>query len=711
MLKLFKRTSSKQSNGSNVNDTNAAWANQPKSIAVYHPCGGDVSMLALSLAKMDYAAKGSKGIITEFPCMGIPRLSYAAFENKYEKEKTIDQILIDYERDSLRSLDDYVVKTNEVDLIPIYEKSRPDLPTLLKLNKNQTLLDVPQLINHRLKEHYQRVWFILQGQLISPMTLMTLQQADCIVLTFNDVSELIWTLSMHKRLIDDYRIDPNRVIWNSTIKAHGFIEVNVLRDLSELLLRIDSIEPLNRNDFVPLKGEDKDLNKEESRHVGMVNPIDYLEYHSENLHISAELSTSDNQQLESLMKLTREYLRDHYSDEYIKALIDREARAKVCYYIADFIKEHAELRFNMDINKVISIVQREITEMGVLQPLLDDDTISSIEINSPFEVIAEENGFPVHKKEIRFQDTDHIYRTIDKMLMPMGKTLTANDPIVDSNYRGFRINIMLDISRGGVSAKYPIISIRKFPPDVYSNEDCIKYGNLSQEIVDFCRDIIPTGGNIAVGGGTNSGKTTTLLRLPLFMDKLDRIITVEDSEEMLLKEKIAFKHYPNIASLIVKWHELKERRQDLAKLIKATLRQNPDVIVVGEVRDPDAAEQSMTAANTGHQVLLSIHADSDDQVPSRLVELLGDTKTAARRVGRVLDLVFFQEWVDGVRVVTAISELMGFEGDNVPIMNRIFSYNFETREFQKVGKLIKLVPKMKKVYRNNPEVIARWCEL
>ena len=688
--------------------TSISTGNKSKNIVVYNPAGKDSTMIALSLAKQAKEIAAAKGIIVEFPCIGIPRLAYNVFVEKdldVRKEQSIDQLLVDYERDDLKSLEDYIVKGNDLDLLAIYPKSKPDLPTLLKLNQNKTLVDVPQLLKQRLCESYNQVWFALQGQLIHPMTLISLKQADVIVMVFSDVSDLVWSYAIYKKLIEDYGINNNRILWYSEVKNHEFKAVPVYGKGRELLLKINEMD-LGDNENAEIMSGDS-----VTKHIGVINPIEYLNYQAETFHLSAEISTSDNEKLKQLIDEIRLYLRDNHIDEYVKAIIDEESRGRVCYYIADYIKEQNDLKINMELSKVIRIVQKEITEMGVLQPALDDPRISSIEINSPDEVIVERDGITEHDEKILFQDVDHMHSTINKMLMPMGKTLTANEPIIDSNYRGFRINIILEASRGGVSANYPIISIRKFPPDVYSNDACIKYGNLNQEIIDFKTDVLACMPNTQICGGTNSGKTSSLLRFPLFMDRLDRILTVEDSEEMMLKSKTAYRNYPNIASLLVKWHELKERRVDLPKLIKATLRQNPDVIMIGEVRDTDAAEQTMTAANTGHMIAYSVHANSAAEGASRMVELLGDTKTAARRVGSTLDLIFFQEYVDGKRVITEIAELIGFKGENEPELNYIFRYNFTTGQHERVGGLKKLIPKMRKTYRNKPEVLARWCAM
>ncbi|GIO42297.1 ATPase, T2SS/T4P/T4SS family [Paenibacillus apis] len=445
--------------------------------------------------------------------------------------------------------------------------------------------------------------------------------------------------------------------------------------------------------------------------IGLINPAEYVQYRRPDIKMTSARSKTDDENLKSLLERTQQYLITNYNDEFVRAIIDEQARNRVKYHISDFIRDQRDLKFSMDIGEVIDYIRTEITEMGVLQPALDDPAISSIEINGPTEVIVERNGFSEHMTEIKFRDNDHIYQTIDKMLMPIGKTLTANEPVIDANYRGFRINVIMDVSRGGVSTRSPIISIRKFPPDVYSDEDCIKYGNLSQEIADFLADILPHGVNTIIVGSTNSGKTSQLIRFPKYYDKLTRFFCIEDSQEMLLKAKTTYQDYPNIASVIVKDHEDVRKAFPIPKLVKTSLRQNPNVILIGEIRDEEAAKQAIVAALTGHIVHLTEHADGAEEALIRMLELAGNNRIAASQIVTSFHLVMYQQYekATGKRVVFEIAEIIGFEDAERPIVNPIFKYDVESREFNHVGKLKRL--KSKLIGKGAPkEVIARWCE-
>ncbi|QQZ58871.1 CpaF family protein [Paenibacillus sonchi] len=452
--------------------------------------------------------------------------------------------------------------------------------------------------------------------------------------------------------------------------------------------------------------------------IGIINPVEYVQYKPRVVLQSTSRTRSDEASLRSVLEQTQRYLVDQHNDDFVKAFVDETARNRIKYHISDYIKEQRGLQFSMPMEEVISIVQTEITEMGVLQPALDDPSISSIEINGPGEVIVEQDGFPVHMTEIRFQDNDHIYRTIDKMLMPIGKTLTANEPIIDANYRGFRINVIMDVTRGGVSTGSPVVSIRKFPPDVYSDEECIAYGNISVDISRFLADILPYGVKTIIAGGTNSGKTTQLIRFPSYYDRLIRFFCIEDSEEMMLKGKTTYQDYPNIASVIVKEHDDERKAYTIPKLVKTSLRQNPDVILIGEMRDEHAAQQALVAANTGHIVHLTTHADGAKEALVRFLQLAGNNRTVASQIAMAFNLVLFQKYYEyetesgkrkGIRVVFEIAEILGFEGTEEPLINTIFTFDPNVKQFQQVGKLRKL--KNKLITEGAPvEVISRWCE-
>lgn len=669
----------------------------PVTVAIFDPNAADTSEIAVDIARAWMKRFGRKAIIVEFPCLGIPRVA-SRVENaeNIEKERGIDQYLLDSERNDLKSFEEYMYQAEEFDCIMVNPKANPDTPVLVKLTSQKTILDAAYAIKKGLASYYDLILFSLQGQIFNPMTLSSLRCADGIILTLSDLSSLPWGYTTYKKLKNYVHLD--RIGLHSQLKVN--LPEKILRK-DELLSFVTSVE----NNEDPIKSIHQ---KKYTNHVGIINPIEYVSYASGEINNQAELNQKDSEMYKNLLENTRKYLRTHHNDDFVQAIFDENVRSKVKYYISDYIREQSNFKFKVDMEKVIQMVQVDLTEMGVLQPALDDPDTTSIEINGPDEVISEIRGIPTHDPRVKFQDNNHIYATISKMLTPMGKTLSAHEPVIDSNYRGFRLNITLERSKGGISSNHPIISIRKFPPDVYSDEDCIKYGNLSEDIVEFFQDIYPIGVNVIIGGSVNSGKTSQLIRIPLYLDPLTRILTIEDSEEMMLKQKEAYKAYPNLGAFIVKEHEQSRRRYNIAKIVKVTLRQNPDWIFIGEVRDAEAATEALEAANTGNNIAISLHANDGKMTAVRLMQLTGNNAIAAGHVASSVDLILFQQNVNGVRVLTEISELIEFDGGLEPVLNPIFKYDFQSKKHVRVGSLKKL--KMKLQRKGVPtSIYERWC--
>lgn len=418
------------------------------------------------------------------------------------------------------------------------------------------------------------------------------------------------------------------------------------------------------------------------------NPLDYTDYQAPVLISQEKLNLSDTDKIYRLVEHNKFYLRDNHGSLFTKALLDPELRKQVKLIISDYIKENVATTFDAPLDHVIAKVQQEVTELGNIQEALDDPTITNIDINGLDKVYVEQNGQERYMAEIVFQSEDHLYQIIDKMLLPMGKSLTASEPHIDSQYEGFRICAVLGKNRGGVSTFGPIISIRKFAPDVFTDQEVISYGNISQEIRDFLADLVPGGANILVAGSTNSGKTTTLIRLPLYLKPDTRIITIEDSPEMMLPLKKAYQAYKNMVCLENKKHEKAARAYDIAKLTGVSLRLRPSWIIIGEVRFAEAASQALVAMNTGHSVAMTIHANSAAEGAIRLVQLAGNTPTVAAQVASSVDLIIFQKKLsNGKRVILEIAELTGYQGAEEPVFNYIFKYDLTAKVHRRVGNI------------------------
>ena len=306
---------------------------------------------------------------------------------------------------------------------------------------------------------------------------------------------------------------------------------------------------------------------------------------------------------------------------------------------------------------------------------MDDPAVTNVDINTPRDVYIERNGEEEYRPEFGFKDEDHLYNTINKMLIP-GKTLTANEPVIDSLFENFRICAVLNADRGGVATESTIVSIRKFSDDVITPDKMVEYGTMSAEMNEFFKDVVPYA-NIIIAGATNSGKTTTLVAFPLYFPENARIITIEDSPEMMLRRKKAYRNYRNIVPLQTKHHENKEKKFDIAKLTKVSLRLRPWKIIIGEVRDGDAAKQTHEAMNTGHYCYVTLHAESARNAATRIVQLAGDgynDQSIAAQLADTVDLIIFQRKIKKCRIITEVVELVGYEKAEHPICNTLFEF-------------------------------------
>jgi pilus assembly protein CpaF len=680
-----------------------------KMIALANLGGGDTSQFVSEFIKS--LPKNCRALIVEMPCLGMPRLGYSLLQDEamnLPKEKTIDQLLLNYDRKEQKLVEEYIWKQQQVDLLLIDPKSLPETPVIGKLGSNQCLIELPLYLKKQATD-YDYVMVVTQGRLIHPTTHFSLRVADAVVLYNADPVDFAQNYAHYTKLKEIFGVESERMFMfskNSGIKLDSLKLHHKYTDLFMVWEKLTSIDQ-----SVLQSSTGRSFQHET---VGIIEPLEYLDYEVE-LSNQTMFSESDTKKLNDLSKYVRNQLQQQYMDDYVRSLTNEQARQKVKYLIGDIVREQSEYAFNtMKINDVIVWVQKEITELGVIQEILDDPTISSIEINGPDAVIVEIDGKDIHRPDIRFNSVRHYHQVISKILTPIGKSISSMNPIVDANYRGFRICVVADNEEyQGVSAKYPLVSIRKFPPDVYSDEDCIRYGNATQEIIDFLKFIVPVNANIIVSGGTNSGKTAQLIRLPMRVDPITRIISIEDSQEMMLAEKIQYQHYKNLPSLLVKELEDFMKSYNIDKLVKASLRLKPTILCIGEIRDEAAAKQSLNGMNTGHTVWSTIHANSAREAAIRLVQLNGNTSAAASQVATSIDIIIFQKKLkNGVRKITEIAELLRYEGTEEPILNTIFKYQSRTKRQVQVGKIISKTL-LEKIYLAEPddEDILRWCKV
>lgn len=216
-----------------------------------------------------------------------------------------------------------------------------------------------------------------------------------------------------------------------------------------------------------------------------------------------------------------------------------------------------------------------LRRLDVLQPLLEDDSITEIMINGPEAIFIERNG-RVQRLDKRFESREKLENIIQTIVSTVNRAVNEASPIADARLQdGSRVSVVLP----PVALNGPILTIRKFSREPMTMDRLIQYGSLTPEIAEFLKLLVRAKYNIFVCGGTGSGKTTMLNALSNFIPGDERIITIEDSAELQIVS------VPNIISLETRDANTEGRGQvGIRDLIRASLRMRPDRVVVGEVR-------------------------------------------------------------------------------------------------------------------------------
>jgi pilus assembly protein CpaF len=320
--------------------------------------------------------------------------------------------------------------------------------------------------------------------------------------------------------------------------------------------------------------------------------------------------------------------------------------------------------------QVFSEILDEMMGFGPIQPLLDDPDISEVMVNGPKKVFIEKGG-KVTKSAITFDDDDHVARIIDRIILPLGRRVDPDSPTVDARLPdGSRVNAVIR----PVSIDGPCITIRKFKKDKLSVQQLIDYGSLTPNMGEFVRACVLAHLNIVISGGTGSGKTTLLNVLSSFIPEGERIVTIEDAAELQLQQDHVLRLETKVANIDGKG------AVTIRDLVRNSLRMRPDRIVVGECRGGEALDM-LQAMNTGHDgSLTTLHANTPRDALSRLETMVLMSgmdlplKVVRQQIASAVDLIIQQTRLkDGSRKVTAITEVMGMEGDTV-VMTDIFKF-------------------------------------
>lgn len=319
---------------------------------------------------------------------------------------------------------------------------------------------------------------------------------------------------------------------------------------------------------------------------------------------------------------------------------------------------------------------------GILQELLEDPSVNEIMVNGPESVFLERGG-GVARWDRQFESEEQLEDLIQQIVSGVNRSVNTASPIADARLPdGSRVHIVLPPA----SLCGPVLTIRKFPEPL-GMEKMIALGTLTEAAADYLKVLVRSGYNIFISGGTSSGKTTFLNALSDFIPREERVITIEDSAELQLR------HIPNLVRLETRNPNSEgEGAITMSALIKASLRMNPDRIVVGEVRGGEAMDM-LQAMNTGHDGSLSTgHGNSAADMLHRLeaMVLMGASlpvPAIRSQIASALDLlVHLGRLSDRSRRVLEISEIRGYGNEGFQL-TPLFAFDAAEKRLKKTGSL------------------------
>ena len=303
-----------------------------------------------------------------------------------------------------------------------------------------------------------------------------------------------------------------------------------------------------------------------------------------------------------------------------------------------------------------------IRKLDVLQDLIEDPTITEIMVNGAKDIFIEQKGI-ISRYDKYFESDEKLEDVVQQIVSQANRIVNASSPIVDSSLSdGSRVNIVLP----PIALDGPIITIRRFPENPITIEQLIEYKSISNEAADYLEKLVVSKYNIFISGGTGSGKTTFLNVLSNYIPHNERIITIEDSAELQIR------NIPNLVRMEVRnGNTVGDNQIAIRDLIKTSLRMRPDRIIVGEVRD-EAAIDMLQALNTGHDGSLSTgHANSPADMLSRLESLVllgADIPLMAvrRQIASAIDIiVHLGRLRDKSRRVLEITEILDLKDGEI----------------------------------------------
>lgn len=354
----------------------------------------------------------------------------------------------------------------------------------------------------------------------------------------------------------------------------------------------------------------------------------------------------------------------------IDEMTPEEFRVNVGDLVRDLVREEQTPLNHAEKQKLVNDILDEVLGLGPLEPLLKEDAVTDILVNTYKQVFVERAG-QLHLTEVRFKDDRHLLKIIDRIVSAIGRRIDESQPMVDARLKdGSRVNAIIS----PLAVDGPLLSIRKFATVPIDMAKLVELGTVPGPVAELLKGIVQCRRNVLISGGTGTGKTTMLNALSASIDERDRIVTIEDAAELQLQQIHVARLETRPANIEGKG-EVTQR-----ELLKNALRMRPDRIIVGEVRAGEAFDM-LQAMNTGHEgSMTTIHANTCRDALSRLEQMVSmaglelNPKAVREQIASAINVVLqIQRMSDGRRRLVSVMEVTGMETD-VITMQEIFKF-------------------------------------
>ncbi len=391
-----------------------------------------------------------------------------------------------------------------------------------------------------------------------------------------------------------------------------------------------------------------------------------------------------------------------YSGDEISNLIDQKITERInwardndsslyWYYQNLSFKEKSTLKYT---------ITESVEGLGILGKIIMDPQITEVMING-YDTIFVEKAGKLTRLDEHFESNDDLIRIVQRFVSSMDRTVDSSNPIVDARLEdGSRVHVVFP----PVALDGATVTIRRFSKNPMTIEKLLDYKSITPEVADFLQKVVSSRHNVFVCGGTGSGKTTFLNAISNFIQPWERVITIEDSAELQIK------NIPNIVRMeTMKANSREATEITIRDLIKASLRMRPDRIVVGEVRGEEALDM-LQAMNTGHDGSLSTgHANSPEGMLSRLetMVLTGSAdlplEAIRQQIASAVDyIIHLSRLRDFSRKCMEVTEVVKYENGRI-ILNPI--YKFEEDENSTLKKVSGALKRTKNPILNQDKFI------